>query len=138
MKIRIFKNVCNSVVRVVVNTEGFSQEEVKLMCQFGEPEVNVGGFNYPGTVGNVDTENGEKATSLVAPEVALGDEFVRIMHGFPYSMGFDMRDHEGSSLEAMMEMADSWVGHVCQQIESLMSELRDKRNQLPTEEVINV
>lgn len=120
MKIRIFKNMCNSVFRVVLNTEDFSQDEIKLMCQFGEPEINVG-------IHHQDVVKSESG----------GDEYVRILHGFPYSRGFDTRDFDGSVDDAM-SAGESWKDAVVSEIESKMEELRSKLNTLPTEEVVNV
>lgn len=138
MKIRVFKNMCNGVVRIVLNTEDFSQEDIKLMCQFGEPEVNVGGFEYPSTSINDGEQIGSEKAAGESPSVSIGDEWVRIMHGFPYARGFDMRDYEGVSGDAVIEMADAWKQYVIDEIESEMTNLRSKRNSLPTEEVVNV
>ena len=137
MKVRVFKNICNSVIRIVINTEDFSQEDVKLMCQFGEPEINVGGFVYPGQTVENGTENGEKAAANL-PEIIMGDEYVRLMHGFPYSMGFDLRDYMDFDDDQVEAMADAWKDYVCGGIYDAMAELRGKRNSLPTEEVINI
>ena len=124
MKIRIFKNMCNSVFRIVVNTEDFSQEEIKLMCQYGEPEINVGG--------DIDYRfDGQDKTK------ACGDQLVRILHGFPYAEGFDSRDYEGSFEEAEA-VGEAWKAIVIAEIRSKMSDLRDKASILPTEEVENI
>lgn len=131
MKIRVFKNICNSVVRVVINTEDFSCDEVKLMCQFGEPEVNVGG--------EIQYSNGsERAVSDgLSESLTLGDEYVRIMHGFPYARGFDIRDFDGEESYAMAA-ANAWQASVVQEISRKMTDLRESYNIFPTEEVVNV
>lgn len=137
MKIRVFKNMCNSVLRIVINTEDFSQDDIRLMRQFGEPEVNVGGFEYPNVAEKTQGGLGSEESPGVDPYVKFGDEYVRIMHGFPYARGFDMRDYDGASESDVMDIAESWKQYVVDGIEDEMSSLRSKSNSLPTEEVIN-
>lgn len=124
MKIRIFENMDNSVFRIVANTEDFSQEDLKLMCQYGEPEINVGGdVTY-----SLDEETKVKT---------FGDQYVRILHGFPFAFGFDSRDYEGSFDEAIA-VGNAWKEALKRKIGTAMDELRDKSGALPTEEVVNI
>ena len=79
MKKRIFSRMEDAVYRIVIYTEDWSQGDIELMEQFGEPEVNVGGpisYVFEGAVKVKE----------------FGDEYVRLLHGFPYSRGFDSRD----------------------------------------------
>ena len=123
MKIRIFENMADSVFRVVVNTEDFSQEDIKLMCQYGEPEIDCGGdVEY--------TFDGTQATK------EFGHEFVRILHGFPFAFRFDSRDYEGGVEEAM-SVGDAWKTGIKTKISKAMSDLREKSSVLPTEEVFD-
>lgn len=124
MKIRIFENMDNSVFRVVANTEDFSQDDLKLMCQYGEPEINAGG--------EVDYVLAGETKSKT-----FGDQYVRILHGFPLSFGFDSRDYDGS-LEESTAVGNAWKEALKAKIGEAMSALRAKSGPLPTEEVVNV
>lgn len=120
MKIRIFQNMCDSVFRIVINTDDWSQDDIKLMLQYGEPEVDVGG--------SIEYEyNGESKTKV------FGSRFVRILHGFPYSSGFDSRDF-GSDEEAV-EAGRAWKDEVVNRIKGEVSSLRENSRILPTEEI---
>lgn len=144
MKKRVFREMDNAVYRIVVDTEDWSQGDVKLMEEFGEPEINVGGeIEY--------TFNGEIRT------IELGDEYVRVMHGFPYSRGFDSRDcddpelqmpmakngDEGDEcctykLEQAVAIGNAWKEIVLGRIDDAVMCLRTKRVPLPTEEVSEI
>ena len=121
MKIRIFENVDDSVLRIVVNTENFSQDDIRLMCQYGEPEVNVGGmliYSY------LDSEKTK----------SFGNQYVRILHGFPFAFCLDSRDFENGIGEAIAA-GEAWKASVRSNISDKMRDLRDKSRALPTEEV---
>ena len=123
MKIRVFENMDDAVFRVVVNTEGFSQNDIKLMCQFGEPEIDCGGtvtYTYDET---------EKTKEF-------GSNFVRVVHGFPFAFGFDSRDYEGGSDEAVA-VGSQWVSDLKDQISRVMDALRQKACALPSEQVFD-
>ena len=124
MKIRIFKNMVDDVYRVVLLTEDWSEGDIELMFQFGEPEVNVGGdLTYTYDENSITKE--------------LGDEFVRVLHGFPYARRFDSRDYEGGHEEAVAA-GSAWSAMVIEAIEDKVTELRAKAAPVKTEEVVNV
>ena len=125
MKIRTFENMCDSVFRVVVNTEDFSQDDLRLMCQFGEPEINFGG-----TV-TYEFEDVSKTKEI-------GDQYVRVFHGFPLAFGFDSRDFEGGSIDEAIAVGRAWKTGVIEKITHAIGDLRSKAKVLPTEEVTNV
>lgn len=123
MKIRIFQNLDNSVFRVVINTEDFGQDDIKLMCQYGEPEIESGGeisYEY----------NNESKTKT------LGVQMIRVLHGFPLAFGFDSRDYGGSCAEAEA-VGRAWKDKVISDIGEKMRLLRLNSNALPTEEVVD-
>lgn len=123
MKIRVFENMDDAVFRVVVNTEGFSQNDIKLMCQFGEPEIDCGGavtYTYNET---------EKTKEF-------GSNLVRVVHGFPFVCGFDSRDYDGGSDEAVA-VGSKWVSDLKDQISRVMGALRQKACALPSEQVFD-
>lgn len=123
MKIRVFRGMDNAVYRVLVITEDWGQEDLKLMAQFGEPEVNVGG--------EVEYIIGSE------PKLkTLGDIYVRLLHGFPFQMCFDTRDYSGSVEEAMA-IGNEWKERVISDINNAVFNLRQKRIPLPTEEVVD-
>ena len=122
MKIRIFSDMVNSVYRITMLTEDWSQGDIELMVQYGEPDVNVGGnFDY--------TYDGESKTK------ASGDQFVRLLHGFPYAIGFDSRDYDGGFAEAEAA-GNAWKSKTIAAIRNAVSNLRMKAP-ISTEEVIN-
>lgn len=123
MKKRVFLEMDDAVFRVTVDTEDWSEGDLDLMHQYGEPEVNVGGdvtYLY----------NGEQRTK------ALGDIYVRVLHGFPYAMGFDSRDY-GSTGEAT-NVGVAWKEQVLSRIDSAVTALRANNAQFPTEEVSEI
>ena len=126
MKKRIFSEMDNGVYRVVITTEDWSEGDVELMEQFGEPEVNVGGELIYQDGGNAVTKT-------------LGDEFVRIMHGFPYARGFDSRDY--GSTDAAISAGTAWKTSVAGEngsINEAVTKLRSNANTIPTEEVYEI
>lgn len=122
MKIRIFSNMCNGVYRIVINTEDWSQGDIELMAQYGEPEINVGG--------DVSRYGSDSSSSE-----RYGNEWVRVLHGFPYARGFDSRDYDGSYEHAVNE-GNMWKDTVVGRIEDSLRVLREKTAPLPTEEVV--
>ena len=120
MKIRIFSNMCNGVYRIVINTEDWSEGDLELMAQYGEPLVNVGG--------EISGESNAKSESRT-----FGDEYIRILHGFPYARGFDSRDY-GTASDAMM-IGNLWKGVVIERLRAAVETLRSKVSPLPTEEI---
>jgi hypothetical protein len=123
MKIRTFLNMDNSVYRIVVMTEDWSQGDLGLMVQFGEPEIDVGGkVSY--------LYNDEQK------EKTFGYEYLRIVHGFPYSRGFDSRDYD--SPEEAVSIGNAWKDKLVGDIRDAVIELRSKSSPLPTEEISEV
>lgn len=128
MKIRIFSDMVDDVYRIIVCTEDWSQGDFELMCQYGEPEINVGGdVTY-------DVDGDGSSSSEYTKK--LGDQFIRILHGFPYARGFDARDY-GSDAEAIA-IGTAWKGKVVSAIRAAVSELRAKQSNVQTEEIENV
>lgn len=125
MKIRTFENMDDSVFRVVVNTEDFSQDDMKLMCQFGEPEINFGGpiaYEFDDVSKTKD----------------LGDQYARVFHGFPLAFGFDSRDFENGGIDEAIAIGRKWKTEIITRISQAIGELRDNAKVLPVEEVTNV
>lgn len=120
MKIRVFLDMDDSVFRIAINTEDWSEGDITLMEQFGEPEVDVGG-----TVQYV--LDGE------AKSKDFGSQFVRVLHGFPYARGFDRRDYD--SYEEAIALGGAWKDMVVNKLRSSVSALRSNASPLPTEEV---
>lgn len=123
MKIRVFENMDDAVFRIVVNTEDFSQDDMRLMCQYGEPEIDCGGtvsYTYD------DTQKTKE----------FGHQMIRVLHGFPFALGFDSRDYDGGCGEAIA-VGEAWKTALKQQIADEMSALRLKARSLPTEEVFD-
>lgn len=123
MKIRTFLNMDDSIYRIVVMTEDWSQGDLELMVQFGEPEVDAGGeVSY--------LYDGQQKTKT------FGYEYLRLVHGFPYSRGFDSRDYD--SVEEAVSIGNAWKDKLVGSIRSAVIELRSKSVPLPTEEIAEV
>ena len=123
MKIRIFRNMENSVFCVLICTEDWSQEDIKLMEMYGEPEINVGGpidYMYGGVQGTK----------------TFGNEFSRILHGFPYIRRFDTRDY--SSVDEAIAVGVAWKEKIVERLGAAVTELRSNLLPLPTEEVSEI
>ena len=139
MKKRVFSEMDDAVYRIVIDTEDWSQGDIELMDQFGEPEINVGG--------SVDYMFNDEVKTK-----EFGDEFVRVLHGFPYSRGFDSRDYgetgsSGSSdpvtpLEDRVAEAvaagSAWKDQVLRRLDNAVRDLRSNHTPLPTEEVSEI
>ena len=123
MKIRIFMDMDDAVYRILVATEDWSQGDVELMERFGEPEVDVGG--------EIQYVNESETRSKT-----FGSEFIRILHGFPYSRGFDSRDY--GSYDEAIAVGRAWKEKVVQRLQTAVTELRTKAEALPTEEVTEI
>ena len=123
MKKRIFSSMDNSVFWISIDTEDWSEGDLELMVQFGEPEVNVGGeISYA-------YHDEPKAKTF-------GDEFVRLLHGFPYRRCFDARDYEGT--DEAVAIGAAWKEAVLARIDSAIVSLRSNVAPLPTEEVAEI
>lgn len=123
MKKRVFQNMVNAVFCVSIYTEDWSEGDCELMDQFGEPEINVGGdVEYV-----FDNEHKTKK---------FGDEFVRVIHGFPYKRGFDSRDY--SSYDEAVAVGKAWKDIVLDRIDSAVVALRENAAPLPTEEISEI
>lgn len=123
MKKRVLRDMDNGVYRIILLTEDWSEGDRELMARFGEPEINVGGeVNY--------IIDGETKTRT------LGDEYVRLLRGFPYQRGFDARDY--ASVEEAVSLGVAWKEMVLSRIDAAILRLRDKAAPLPTEEVSEI
>lgn len=131
MKIRVFRNMCNGIYRIMIDTQDWSQDELKLMCQFGEPEVDVGGTIVFGPESIAKAQGIEESYSK-----EFGHQYVRIMHGFPYSRGFDTRDYEDE--DETVAVAVAWKETVIDRIREAVEDLRSKSAPIPTEEIVEM
>lgn len=131
MKKRVFMGMDNSVFRVVIATEDWSEGDLKLMYQFGEPEINVGGDVYYPPEWYDDGGSGGDVQKK-----SFGDELVRVLHGFPYSRGFDSRDYK--SVKEAVAVGKAWKDLVLARIDDAVLSLRQNHAPLPTEEVTQI
>ena len=139
MKTRVFMEMEDAVYRIVICTEDWSHGDIELMDQFGEPEINIGGSVDYMLDGEVKVKE-------------FGDEFVRVLHGFPYSRGFDSRDYgelgSGTSSDPSTPFEDrvaeavavgnAWKDQVLIRLNNAVRDLRSNRAPLPTEEVSEI
>lgn len=108
MKIRLYRDVTNQVYNVSVVTEDWSRDDLKLMEQFGEPEVNLGATL------TTDPETGEPET------FTLPDCYVKLLTDYQkLNMQFDLRDHAQAKA-----MAEAWQTYIVGEITSVVTALR--------------
>lgn len=109
MKIRTFYRLENGVYTASVFTEDWSEQDLRLMQKFGEPEINVGGtLEY-----SVPEENIEESYKV-------DDCYRRILHGSPMTRGFDSRDTRYAEAFANL-WAESVIGKIGAAFSSLHS-----------------
>jgi len=113
----------NGVYRIVIKTEDWSEGDTDLMERYGEPEINLGGTITYIIGGQTKTKT-------------FGDEFVRVLHGFPYSRGFDSRDY-ASAAEAVA-LGVAWKETILSRLDTSVTTLRANTATLPTEEVTEI
>ena len=120
MKKRVFLGMVDAVYCVTIFTEDWSEGDLDLMQQFGEPEINIGG--------TVTYEfEGESCTKT------FGDVYIRILHGFPFVRRFDSRDY--TSVDEAVVVGKAWKEIVLGRLDAAILAMREKKSPLPTEEV---
>ena len=123
MKKRVLRDMDNGVYRIILINEDWSEGDRDLMARFGEPEINVGGkISY--------IVSGETKTKT------LGDEYVRLLRGFPYQRGFDSRDY--ASVEEAVSIGVAWKEMVLSRIDAAILAMRSNASPLTTEEVSEI
>lgn len=121
MKIRTYKYIADKKFFVEIRTEDFSENDLQLMEQFGEPEINVGGL-YGDSVGPTST--------WIAP-----DRLLRVKQGFqPFKAFFDSRTF-GNDAD---DRANALMAKIVQRIQTAMSTLRAMQDTFTSEAVTNV
>lgn len=134
MKIRTFYRLENNVYRVIVHTEEWSENDIRLMQKFGEPEINIGG-----------------EVSIVVPMTEetvtyeIPDDYRRIKSD-PLSLSIDARD-TGYAKELARKWAENIISLLTNAFKSLHAHVDDFTHEevttldirnLPDEEVIDV
>ena len=133
MKIRILKKLIDGVFDVRVQTEDWSENDVRLMVKYGEPEINLGGtFTLPPPN---DGSSSSSGSSSYEPIVAdLDDCYARIMSESPFTYKFDSRDYDGVDNARML--ASMWALEMEARIVEKVRGLRDKDSFFTTEEIM--
>lgn len=109
MKLRLYRDVVNQIYKVTVVTEDWSQDDLKLMTQYGEPEVNLGATLEATPTG------GGTAEVFVVP-----DCYVRLISdSHKLNISFDLRDHALAK-----EMAQAWQVYIVDTITGAVTQLR--------------
>lgn len=104
MKIRSFRDLLNGVFTVSMRTEDWSQEDQRLMTQFGEPEIDIGGTF------DLDGDSFELPSQLVR----IATDLHRLR------ASFDRRDHEDARDRAL-----AWETRVMEDIAAAVATLRE-------------
>ena len=121
MKIRTFQKLENYrfVVRVV--TEDWSEGDISLMRQYGEPEIDVGGtvaYVYGGSSSDSDSSSG---IANIRYEY-FATNYIKIMTRFPYMRIFDGRDYE--SVDEAIAVGKAWSDDIETKIRMAVRDLR--------------
>jgi hypothetical protein len=122
--LRVFKFIANDVftVRFIFDPSSISDTDRRLVKEFGEPSINVGG---------TFTAGGE---TVVIPE-----KFVRVFSGFPYQYGFDAKDPEIGT--AASDLANLYADQIVLRLQSVLTNLRQNNtlsSSFSSESVISV
>jgi hypothetical protein len=96
MKIRVYKKIRNNAYIVVIRTTEWSQSDVNLFREFGEPEVDVG---------------------------CDGPRFAKVMTGFPVRGIFSSGGHDSND-DSPEEKADAWKNEVVNRIKAAVEAQR--------------
>jgi hypothetical protein len=134
MKKRVFQRMVDSVFEVMIFTEDWSQDDIRLMVQYGEPEVDMGGtvaYWY-----DPDGSDDGESSDDVRKTVSFGSEYIRILHGMPYVRRFDSRDF--GSVRDAKAAGSAWKDMVLNAIDNAVLTLRAKGVSFPTEEVSEI
>ena len=131
MKLRIFMGMEDSVYRIVIDAEDWSQGDIELMERFGEPDVDVGGTI---TYSDVSSSGSESSEDVKTKD--FGNEYVRVLHGFPYARGFDSRDY--GSVDSAVSAGTAWKDLVVSRFRNVIAALRANVDPISTEEVVNL
>jgi len=121
MKIRTFSTVEQGVYKVTMNTEDWSERDQRLIADFGEPQVDIGGdFEGP-------------APDYI--EFSLPSDYVNVMTDSPFQQTFDSRD---SSSELAQQYAVLWKTTVIDRIAGAVETMRQIEDTFTKEEVAEV
>lgn len=119
MKIRTFYTLENGVYRVVVNTEDWSENDVRLMEKFGEPEINIGGdLSYTPTAGDPTPISWK-----------IPDEY-RGVRNETLAMSFDSRDTEHAE-----GLANAWADRTIGAVSAAFAALHEHSDDFTRETV---
>ncbi len=119
MKIRTFYRLEHGIYRVSINTEEWSENDIKLMEKFGEPELNIGG----------DITYQPEDQSIEPVTWHLDDEYRRIKSE-PISASFDSRD-----MPFAEKIANKWADQVIVAIAAAFRDLHQHVDEFTRETV---
>jgi hypothetical protein len=106
MQLRIFRKVEDRRYRVSIATEDWSQDQLRLVAKFGDPEVDLGGeFAGP-------------------PELEFDSSYRRIYADGPLVRVFDARDYDDddAAAEAAVVWQDAMVVRISDAYEALLEQ----------------
>jgi hypothetical protein len=107
MKIRVYKKIRDNAYDVVIKTTEWSQSDINLFREFGEPEIDVGTNGHP--------------------------VFVRVMTGFPVRGTFV--DEDSSTDETPEDRALVWKDNVIRKITTAVEAQRQLVDGFTGEEI---
>lgn len=108
MKIRVYKKIRNNAYDVVIKTTEWTQSDINLFREFGEPEIDVGTEGHPA--------------------------FVRVMTGFPVRGSF-VSDGTESNDETPEAKATAWKDDVIKKITTAVEAQRQLVDGFTGEEI---
>lgn len=119
MKIRTFYRLSNDVYSVTIYTEDWSQGDTKLMDEFGEPQIDLGG----------DFGTGPGAFTLP-------NRLVSILTNSPFTQSFDARDYLATPTAP--DAAEAWATEIATRLTAAVTTLRGNVDDFSSETVETV
>lgn len=123
MKIRVYKLLTDGVYKAKVVTEDWSELDIDLMEQFGEPEIDVSG-----------TFDGTQDQAL--PDITFqlsGARLVRVKSDSPLIESFDIRDYADAA-----DRATLWAATIVSRITEAVTDMRAQHDTFSGEEVYTI
>lgn len=128
MKIRAFKSIQDGLYTVRLVTEEWSQEDMRMMTNFGQPTVDLGG-----TFDGVDELGSPPPDALPDVTYTLPTRVVGVKTDSPFEQAFDIRDYADAEDRARL-----WQLVVTERIATAVVTMRSQADTFTGEEVTTV
>lgn len=119
--IRVFQVIENDIWKLTFKNDivQLSEADKKLMRNFGEPEINVGGTYLSGE-----------------DEFTLPDKYVKIVSDLPYTAEFDSRDEPFDT--STQTKVEGYRAAIITKITDALTDLREQEDTFTGEHTFNI